>query len=956
MKLINTISRGLSTRLAMVVGLLFSFLGQASAADKVYIKDFSIKAGETKEIAIYFDTEATDFKRLKGTLTLPAGLICEDNAYGTNQRVKGNDGRTNGAVTNYRPKTGALSFTGATFSAGTDAFAYITVTASTALAENSSIVLSDFTATNETETVNVASSNAAVTRTKESGGGGEGEDPAVTPAISLSATPSEISVNTGEDFEVEVSLNSNVALNGFQSHLTASKGISVTGVTKSSRVGGTFRYNSTKGNITSLGAGLASGEGAIFTVAMKADDGFSGNASLRVDGFAATTADATSIQSEDLSITVNVIDNSGVGDANVVWFFDSESVVLTAGKSVDVKVSMTSDQDLTGFSATLALPANVTASIAKGELISTDPRYNAESGNIVYLGSALTGLEGNLMVITLTASDVFAADGILQLSNISVTTSGSRSYQPASITMTVKSRDEEAKAAADKIVEELQAELDAAKAYVEENAADVVGDFADDEAAIQEKIDALREQIAADYETNSIVVADVQAAADGISDEIEGMKAAAVAAQAQYEKEQGNEAAYERLSAELDALQEALDAVKAGIDPAVADEFTEQTAAVQMQIDDAKAALDAAKEAVELTAESTLSEKADIEAATQKLADDAAAALEQYNKEVANEAAYDKLKDDIAALRNDLDDAANEIALNYSDVAGDFEDDIDAIEKQIDDLQKDLDDAYAAVSLDVTSELDAEKVAAITEAIDKVVADAEKAHNIKTLVGDVDGDGEVNGVDYRIVLNHVLSGGEYIATYDINGDGKVNVVDASAITNIILYGDWQGKANAGVRALNGVMASLRAEQTGDARGLVLNSSVAYNALQVDVDGIVDENCIKLGAAAAGHTLLTKRLSDGRLRVVVISSDNSAFGNGVLLYVKASVTFGDIVLADNQACAAYLNIDSVTGVNSIRQNINEGNVYDLSGRRLDAMRNGVNIVRKADGTTVKVLRK
>ena len=32
------------------------------------------------------------------------------------------------------------------------------------------------------------------------------------------------------------------------------------------------------------------------------------------------------------------------------------------------------------------------------------------------------------------------------------------------------------------------------------------------------------------------------------------------------------------------------------------------------------------------------------------------------------------------------------------------------------------------------------------------------------------------------------------------------------------------------------------------------------------------------------------------------------------------------------------------------------IYDLSGRKLNEMQKGINIVRKADGTTVKVLKK
>lgn len=52
-------------------------------------------------------------------------------------------------------------------------------------------------------------------------------------------------------------------------------------------------------------------------------------------------------------------------------------------------------------------------------------------------------------------------------------------------------------------------------------------------------------------------------------------------------------------------------------------------------------------------------------------------------------------------------------------------------------------------------------------------------------------------------------------------------------------------------------------------------------------------------------------------------------------------------------------DITSGIDNVTVTPNESGVdeiYDLSGRKLNEMQKGINIVRKADGTTVKVLKK
>ena len=148
------------------LALLCQVLGVA-AEDKVYISDFSIKAGETKRIELCFETDRTDITRLQGTVMMPAGLTVQNQSdvAGTYVWITGNDARTGGALMSYNYATGGVMMTYGTFTAGTGAVAYIDVMASSSLAENSTITISGFKVMNDQDVyTNITSENCTVTR------------------------------------------------------------------------------------------------------------------------------------------------------------------------------------------------------------------------------------------------------------------------------------------------------------------------------------------------------------------------------------------------------------------------------------------------------------------------------------------------------------------------------------------------------------------------------------------------------------------------------------------------------------------------------------------------------------------------------------------------------------------------------------------------------------------------
>ena len=284
------------------LALLCQVLGVA-AEDKVYISDFSIKAGETKRIELCFDTERTDVTRLQGMVTMPAGLTVQNQSdvAGTYVWITGNDARTGGALMSYNYATGSVLMTSGTFTAGTGAVAYIDVTASSSLAENSTITISGFKVmNNEKIYTDVTSENCTVTREAAGQSGEQSGD------VSFAFSPASLTLEKGQTATVDVTMTNSMALTGMQAKLTASDGLTVTSVTKGSRIVGQFRYNDTKGTMASLGS-ISGNEGTVFTVGLKVDDDFTGSsATLTISGLDVTNASAQDFPASDITLNVAV--------------------------------------------------------------------------------------------------------------------------------------------------------------------------------------------------------------------------------------------------------------------------------------------------------------------------------------------------------------------------------------------------------------------------------------------------------------------------------------------------------------------------------------------------------------------------------------------------------------------------------------------------------------------------
>ena len=115
------------------------------------------------------------------------------------------------------------------------------------------------------------------------------------------------------------------------------------------------------------------------------------------------------------------------------------------------------------------------------------------------------------------------------------------------------------------------------------------------------------------------------------------------------------------------------------------------------------------------------------------------------------------------------------------------------------------------------------------------------------------------------------------------------------------------------------------------------------------------------------------LTTDNVEAAVTNSDMAdALGGKVLITMKATIKDGKMVAelsnihvkmsvpgvpdTEMDVKAKFESTSSATGINSVSTaSAKASRIYDLSGRELPAMQNGLNIVKMANGKTVKVIK-
>ncbi|MBQ7443368.1 MAG: hypothetical protein IJS59_05815 [Bacteroidaceae bacterium] len=189
-------------------------------------------------------------------------------------------------------------------------------------------------------------------------------------------------------------------------------------------------------------------------------------------------------------------------------------------------------------------------------------------------------------------------------------------------------------------------------------------------------------------------------------------------------------------------------------------------------------------------------------------------------------------------------------------------------------------------------------------------------------------------------------------TTDANKSETITVADAVGIINIALGMSVDNDADVKAAAVSTDRLVI------EGNSISLDATDAYVAFQMDIRMHEGARLDGVKLMAEGLTLYTNRLADGTVRVIALSMDNAAMlGRDALLLTVSATGHFDITAAefvDAKGMARSLNLDGATAIDAIATDATATDIYTVGGVRDSRLRQGVNIVRQADGSVRKVL--
>ncbi|WP_337408234.1 dockerin type I domain-containing protein [Paraprevotella xylaniphila] len=255
--------------------------------------------------------------------------------------------------------------------------------------------------------------------------------------------------------------------------------------------------------------------------------------------------------------------------------------------------------------------------------------------------------------------------------------------------------------------------------------------------------------------------------------------------------------------------------------------------------------------------------------------------------------------------------------------------------------------------------------------------------------GDVLRDGVVDVLDYTELMMYVLdpSKAESIAgtikwyAADVNDDGSINVADLTKLTNKIMGYNTMEVSQVAPRVRLAEPAMTQTEESvemnmeevgGTKRVAILLKNVnPYVACQMDVTLPAGVTLLgeSLGGSADDHLLYSNTLADGTTHRIVVSSlqNKELNANGeALVYLEVSGRAASKMTVGNVLAAAADGVlysiggsgeGGVTGINGVQANPSmKEKIYSVGGQIMDKFTRGINIIRNADGSVKKVLKK
>lgn len=236
--------------------------------------------------------------------------------------------------------------------------------------------------------------------------------------------------------------------------------------------------------------------------------------------------------------------------------------------------------------------------------------------------------------------------------------------------------------------------------------------------------------------------------------------------------------------------------------------------------------------------------------------------------------------------------------------------------------------------------------------------------------GDVNRDGEVLSDDYLMIIRGVLNPESLeniqFATADVNSDDNVNVSDVTLVANKVTTGKWPNNgpvSNRYAPMASSETMSVSAQENGGVQRVAINLNNHKNYVACQMDIVLPAGMTLVGEGvgdrANGHSLYSNDLGNVH-RVLVSTLENSGFngGNAIIYLDVEGGSVDNIVLqnvlfaeADGRATTIGGETDGINGVEAeggLKQKI-----YSVGGQLLNKVKQGINIIRNANGSTKKV---
>lgn len=264
--------------------------------------------------------------------------------------------------------------------------------------------------------------------------------------------------------------------------------------------------------------------------------------------------------------------------------------------------------------------------------------------------------------------------------------------------------------------------------------------------------------------------------------------------------------------------------------------------------------------------------------------------------------------------------------------------------------------------------------AALTE-LQQMIKDMSLVANDGNVKGQINGDGKIDSGDLMELINIVLDPNSNLNlnTCDINGDGEVDVTDLVWLRYFLVHHDWPtatAKARGGFFGdSNNVKMKVVSTSNNVTRVAVnLNNDTEFNHFQFNLLLPAGAKVVgqSLGERVEGANLMMSQ-NEGIVRLLAISSANNVFaGNeGAVLYLDVENLNGDLTIEKAVFTGTDFNSYTLvgngetTGIRGTVTNAIESageTIYNLGGKVMNGLKKGINIIRRADGTTEKVVKK